>query len=109
MSQDYSTLDGLLGIGADAEGRAFYLRVSAGKMAYDRSGETFDYIQVIRHDTEAPGRPADANDMFETDCLEEIADELRRGVLDWYDELLEFRTPTDEELETIRSATGWTQ
>ncbi|MFJ4776341.1 hypothetical protein [Streptomyces sp. NPDC088762] len=64
---------------------------------------------LIRHDTEAPGRPADANDMFETDCLEEIADELRRGVLDCYEELLEFRTPTAEELETIRSATGWTQ
>ncbi|MBT2438652.1 hypothetical protein J7E93_00615 [Streptomyces sp. ISL-36] len=45
--------------------------------------------------------------MFETDGLEEIADELRNGVLDWYDERLEFRTPTPEELETIRSTTGW--
>ncbi|MGW1767906.1 hypothetical protein ACWCQL_28165 [Streptomyces sp. NPDC002073] len=108
MSQDHAALDGLLGIGADAEGRAFYLRVAAGDMAYDRGGETFDYIQVFLYQEAAPGRPADANDMFETDGLEELADELRSGVLDWYDERLEFRTPTGEELETIRSATGWT-
>ncbi|MGG8410080.1 hypothetical protein ACM614_27710 [Streptomyces sp. 12297] len=77
MSQDHAALDGLLGIGADAEGRAFYLRVAAGDMAYDRGGETFDYIQVFLYQEAAPGRPADANDMFETDGLEELADELR--------------------------------
>ncbi|MFE1409754.1 hypothetical protein ACIGFK_03890 [Streptomyces sp. NPDC085524] len=107
ISQDHSALNGLLGIGTDAEDRVFYLRVAAGEMAYDRGGETLDYIQVFLYRTAAPGKPADANDMFETDCLDEIAGELRNGVLDWYDEPLAFRVPTEEERALIRSTTGW--
>ncbi|MET9605297.1 hypothetical protein ABZZ17_09530 [Streptomyces sp. NPDC006512] len=107
MGQDRFSLDGLLGIGADAEGRVFYLRVAGGTTAYERGGEPFDYIQVILYETAAPGRPADANDMFETESLECLADGLRNGALDWYGERLAFRTPTGEELERIRSVTGW--
>ncbi|MEV1053828.1 hypothetical protein [Streptomyces sp. NPDC049887] len=107
MSQEYSALDGLLGIGRDAQGREFYLRVAAGRLTYDRGGEIMDYIQVYFFQTAAPGQPADANDMFETDELDELAAELRSGVLDWYGERIEFRTPTPEECELIRTTTGW--
>ncbi|MBT2469922.1 hypothetical protein J7E97_19070 [Streptomyces sp. ISL-66] len=108
MSREHSALDGLLGLGRDAEGREFYLRVAAGELTYDRGAEVTDYIQVYLFQTATPARPADANDMFETDGLDELAAELRNGMLDWYGERLEFRTPTPEERELIRSATGWT-
>ncbi|WP_282695747.1 hypothetical protein [Streptomyces sp. CC208A] len=81
--------------------------MNADQTAYGRGRKTFDYIQVILYRTAAPGRPADANGMFETDGPEEIADEPCDGALDWYGERLEFRTPTSAEREVIRSATGW--
>lgn len=108
MSKEYADLNGVLGIGQDAGGRPFYVRIAADELTYDRGGETADYIQVYLFQTEAPGRPADANDMFETDELDELAAELRSGVLDWYGERLEFRPPTPEERDLIRATTGWT-
>lgn len=101
MSQEHAALDGLLGIGRDAEGRSFYLRVATGELAYDRGADLAEYIQVYLF------RAADAHDMFETDELDELAAELQSGVLDWYGERLEFRTPTPEERELIRTTTGW--
>ncbi|MGE7389556.1 hypothetical protein ACQKM2_29190 [Streptomyces sp. NPDC004126] len=108
MSGKYADLDGLLGIGEDADGVPFYLRITAGELSYDRSGEVFDHIQVILFQTAAPGRPADANDMFETDELDGLAAELRRGILDWYGDRMPFRLPTAAERAVIHAATGWT-
>lgn len=103
MSTTYDDLDGVLGIGQDAEGAVFYLRVTAGELTYDRSGEAFDHIQVVLH------RQGDAHDMFETDELDQLAAELRHGVLDWYGEHLTFRLPTPAERDLIHAATGWPQ
>ncbi len=107
MSQEHADLNGVLGIGQDAEGRQFYVRIAAGELTYDRGGEAGDYIQVYLFQTAAPGRSPDTNDMFETDELDELAAELRMGVLDWYGERLEFRPPTADERHLIRTATGW--
>ncbi|RSS39631.1 hypothetical protein EF912_33000 [Streptomyces sp. WAC07061] len=109
MSGKYADLDGVLGIGEDAEGRAFYLRITAGELTFDKSGKAFDHIQVVLFQTAAPGRPADASDMFETDGLDGLAAELRRGILDWYGERLAFRLPTPAERDLIHAATGWPQ
>ncbi|MBT2482346.1 hypothetical protein [Streptomyces sp. ISL-94] len=83
------------------------MRIAAGELTDDRGGQTGHYIQVYLFQTAAPDRPADANDVFETDELDELAGELRRGVLDWYGERLEFRSPTPEERDLIRTTTGW--
>ncbi|MCD0486294.1 hypothetical protein LO771_28915 [Streptacidiphilus sp. ASG 303] len=107
MSQEYSSINGLLGIGADAEGRDFYLRVAAGSLAYDRGEGDVKYIQVYLFQPASPGHPADVNDMFETDDLDELAADISRGMLDWYGNRLDFRTPTPEERDIIRAATGW--
>lgn len=107
MSEEYADLNGVLGIGQDAQGRHFYVRIVAGGLTYDGDGESADYIQVYLFQTAAPGRSSDTNDMFETDELDELAAELRSGVLDWYGERLEFRPPTPEERDLIRTATGW--
>ncbi|MFD0357428.1 hypothetical protein ACFVHW_27355 [Streptomyces sp. NPDC127110] len=109
MSGKYADLDGVLGIGEDADGVAFYLLITAGELTYDKSGKAFDHIQVILFQTAAPGRPEDANDMFETDELDGLAAELRRGILDWYGDRMAFRLPTPAEREQIHAATGWTQ
>ncbi|MGY1456722.1 hypothetical protein [Streptomyces sp. SS8] len=102
----FQQVNGLIGIGRDSAGLEFYLRVKTGELVYD-DAEREEYIQIYRYQTATSGAEADVTDMFETDDLEALNQELMGGCVSWYGEDLIFRPATTDEKEQIHAVTGW--
>ncbi|GAA0923774.1 hypothetical protein [Streptomyces thermoalcalitolerans] len=75
----FQQADGLMGIGRNAAGLEFYLKVETGEVTYEDNEEREKYIQIYRYQTAAAGAEAEVSDMFETDELDDVVRELIGG------------------------------